>query len=161
MFNARCIKHEIKQPSSYRHIDIERIVRRKFKLVSYSLDYLCKYFNTKHKKLDHSKFPGMILWVECMNGNIEAWEEMRRYNEHDVLSTEDLYNIVSPWDNSINFSVYTDNTLNKCNCGGGKFRSKGYAYTATGKFKRLVCSDCGKNYQSKQNELTLEKERVC
>ena len=51
IFNSRCAKHGIMQPSSYKHIDVEKIVRKKFKLPSYSLDYLCNYFNTSRKNL--------------------------------------------------------------------------------------------------------------
>lgn len=35
-------------------------------------DKLC----VKYKKLNHSKFPGMELWRECLKGNSEAWTEM-------------------------------------------------------------------------------------
>ena len=158
IFNSRCAKHHIKQPSSYRHIDVEKIVRRKFKLPSYSLDYLCKYFNTPRKKLAHKAFPGMELWVECMHGNKKAWKEMELYNKVDVLSTEDVYNIVAPWDNSVNFSVYSENIKTECSC-GGKLIGKGYAYTASGQFQRYICVKCGKNYQGRQNLFSKEKRK--
>ena len=61
MVNARCAKHGLPRPSPYQHIDIEKIVRKRFKLVSYSLDYLTEYFDTPHKKLKHKKYPGMHL----------------------------------------------------------------------------------------------------
>lgn len=159
VFNARCEKHNIKPPSSFRHVDVEQIVRRKFKLVSYSLDYLCKYFDTKHKKSSHGNFPGMTLWIECMQGNIDAWNEMEKYNKLDVLSTEDVYNKVAKWDNSINFQVYTDNIIKQCSCGSTRLKSKGYNYTNTGKFKRLICRDCGKSMQERTNLLTIDKKK--
>lgn len=57
-------------------------------------DKFCK----KYKKLKHKKFPGHELWKECLKGNKEAWNEMRKYNIHDVLATEELYNVLKQWD---------------------------------------------------------------
>ena len=39
----------------------------------------------------------MKLWTECLNGNRQAWAEMKRYNIHDVLSTEELYTKIQAW----------------------------------------------------------------
>lgn len=159
MFNARCAKHGIHAPSTYRHIDVERIVRRRFKLVSYSLEYLCYYFKTKHKKLKHGNYPGMVLWTECMKGNQAAWREMEDYNKHDVLCTEELYHKIKAWDNSVNYNVFHNGLTNVCDCGSNKLKSKGYAYSNTGKYKRFICIGCGKNHQSKLNELDKEKRK--
>src|SRR5574343_45559 len=162
IFNSRCIKHKIAQPSSYQHIDVEAIARKKFKLPSYSLDYLCQYFDTPNKKSSHGKFPGLSLWIECMTGNVQAWKEMEHYNKKDVLSTEDLYKVMAPWDNSVNFQVFVEDvvldtcSLTTCN---GKLTSKGYAYTSTAKVKRMICTHCGKNYRFKQNLLSKDKKK--
>lgn len=159
MFNARCAKHDIQIPSPYRHLDIEQVVRRKFKLVSYSLDYLCNFFNTKHKKLKHGNFPGMVLWDECLNGNKKAWTEMERYNKHDVLSSEDVYHKVKKWDKSISFQTYNDNEYIQCNCGSTRLQKRGYNYSNVGKYQRFQCLDCGSWFSSKQNLLTPAKRK--
>ena len=39
----------------------------------------------------------MSLWVECLKGNKDAWSEMKKYNINDVLSTEELYNVIKAW----------------------------------------------------------------
>lgn len=158
MFNARCAKHDIDIPSPYRHLDVERIVRRKFKLVSYSLDYLCYYFNTKVKKLKHKNFPGMALWLECISGNIKAWHEMEEYNKADVLSTEEVYHKVKKWDTSIDFSVYSNDYIPVCICGNTHVQKRGYNYSNTGKFQRFICTKCGSWFSSKKNLLTKEKK---
>lgn len=95
--NARFITYGMKPPAPYRHLDTYRIVKRVAKFTSNKLEYLTAKLNKKYKKLSHSKFPGWSLWIECISGNREAWEEMKKYNIHDVLSTEELYENLKPW----------------------------------------------------------------
>lgn len=96
--NARFLYHEIESPSSYRHRDTLRMAKRHFNLTSYKLEYMTDKFCKKYKKLKHKKFPGHELWRECLNGNKTAWKEMEKYNCHDVLATEELYNVLKQWD---------------------------------------------------------------
>lgn len=95
--NARFILHGWTPPSPYRHIDTYRVVRRVASFTSNSLDYLTQKLCTKYKKLSHARFPGMSLWVECLAGNKAAWNEMRQYNIHDTLATEELYRKLEAW----------------------------------------------------------------
>lgn len=74
--NARFILNGFKPPSSYKHIDTLVIARKHFGFTSNKLKYMTDKLCTKYKKLDHSKFPGMELWRECLKGNSEAWTEM-------------------------------------------------------------------------------------
>ena len=92
------------------------------------------------------------------SGNQAAWKEMERYNKYDVLSLEELYEKLAPWDSSINFNIYNEDTHNKCSCGSTKFRRKGYAYTEVGKFQRYECLGCGKNSRDRKNLLNKEKK---
>lgn len=159
-FNARFIQHGLGKPSSYRHIDTEKVVRKNFYFSSYSLEYLSERLCKKYKKLKHSKFPGKSLWTECIRkNNLEAWKEMETYNKYDVLSTEELYIILRPWDNSINFSVYYDTDDSVCGCGSREFRKNGHTYGSTGKFQRYECKKCNTELKHSGNELSLEKRR--
>ena len=115
-------------------------------------------FWKKNKKLTKRKYSGFELWKECLLGNKEAWEEMRAYNIKDVLSLEELYLKLQPWDSSFNNNLYRDSDIIACNCGANDFTSKGYAYTATGKFKRYVCKSCGAETRDRINHFTKEKK---
>lgn len=157
--NARFISHGFQPPSSFKHIDILQVTRRKFGFTSHKLEYMTNKLCVKYKKQKHRKYPGFELWKECLSGNLEAWQSMENYNKYDVLSLEELYNIVIPWDNSINFNLYTDEETNTCKCGSTKFNSKGYHYTATGKFKRYKCVKCGAEQRSRKNLFTKEKRQ--
>ncbi len=158
--NSRFLEHEMPPPSSYRVIDTLSIAKKNFALTSNKLEYMSNQFNEKYKKLSHKKFPGFSLWTACLAGNQDAWIEMEKYNKYDVLSLEELYNKLAPWDNSINFGVYDDELEQLCSCGSeNELEKKGFAYTASGKFQRYRCVDCGKQYQAKQNFLTYEKRK--
>lgn len=149
--NARFIIHGLKPPSSFQHIDTRRLAKKHFGFTSNSLEYMAEALDLKHKKLKHKKFPGQELWTECLNGNQTAWKEMAKYNKYDVLTLEDLYKTLIPWDNTINFNVYYGDTGAVCTCGSKSFSFNGYSYTKTGKFQRYECKACGSELKARQN----------
>lgn len=158
--NARFILNGLGKPSPYRHIDTLRIARKNFAFTSNKLEYMTNKLCTKYKKLtDERKFSGFSLWKECLKDNIKAWREMERYNKYDVLSLEELYHKLQPWDTTIAFSNFTDNEELVCNCGSTKLQKRGFDVTSTGKYQRYQCQDCGKWHRDKTNLLTKEKRK--
>lgn len=155
--NSRFKIHGMEPPSSFRHIDTKQVASRLFGFTSNSLEYLSEKLNKKYKKLKHKKFPGMDLWDECVAGNKEAWKEMKRYNIHDVLALEELYNGLVAWDNSLNFSIYHEN--NTCSCGSTEFIKKGFKFTNAGKYQRYKCVKCGSEAKDKTNLLTKARKK--
>lgn len=158
--NARFILSGFSPPSSYRHIDTQEIAKRHFAFTSNKLAYMTDKLCVTYKKLtDHGKFPGHMLWTECLKDNIEAWKEMELYNKYDVLSLEELYHKLIVWDgNRINFNVYNDSLETLCKCGSKDFIKNGFAYTNTSKFQKYRCKNCGSESRSKTNLLTKEKK---
>lgn len=156
--NARFILNGMKPPSPFKHIDTMRIAKKRFAFTSNKLAYMSEKL-CKNKKLKHKKFPGFELWTECLKGNKEAWNEMRKYNIMDVIALEELYNKLQPWDNTINFSAYTSENAHRCNCGSSAIRKKGFGYTKRGRFQRYVCTDCGANFSNYENLLSKEKRK--
>jgi uncharacterized protein YprB with RNaseH-like and TPR domain len=157
--NARFIINGMKPPSSYKHEDTKVIAKKHFAFTSNGLEYMSKNLNEKYTKLDHKKFPGQELWNECLKGNQQAWKEMEKYNKHDVLALEELYDRLSPWGGSIDPALYSYDEAAKCICGSDSFLKRGYFYTAAGKFQRYRCNKCGKESRSKTNLFTLEKKK--
>ena len=156
--NARFVLNGMKPPSSYRHIDTKQIASKKFAFTSNKLEYMTSKLCTKYKKLTHKKFPGYELWRECLAGNLQAWKEMEKYNKYDVLSLEELYTKLQAWDNSINFSVFSDDLSYTCNCGSTNIQKNGYAYGKFGKYQRYYCGDCGAEVRGRTNLLSKEKK---
>lgn len=158
--NARFFKHKFRPPTSYKNYDTKIIAQRFFKFSSNKLAFMTDEFNEKYKKLEHGKFPNFKLWKECMKGNKEAWKEMEEYNKHDVLSLEELFMLMLPWDTSINWNVYTHSANNFCTCGSTKFMPhKKDKHTNVGKYARVVCVGCGKEFFKRDNLLSKEKRK--
>lgn len=158
--NARFAINGMKPPSKYRHIDTLKIAKKNFAFTSNKLEYMTDKLCTKHKKMTKRKYAGFDLWKECLKGNIDAWKEMETYNKLDVLSLEELYYKLIPWDSSINFDVYHDAFHNVCKCGSTESKRNGFAYTNNGKYQRFKCVKCGSETRSKKNLLLKEKRET-
>lgn len=89
--NNRIAEHDLPVPDLYKTIDTRKIAKRHIRMPWYSLAYMTERFNKKYKKQDHKEFPGFSLWDQCMAGNKKAWECMKKYNQFDVLSLEELF----------------------------------------------------------------------
>lgn len=159
--NARFILNGFKPTSSFRHIDTFQLAKARFGFTSNKLEYMTDKLCTKYKKIDHSDFAGFKLWSECLKGNIEAFESMKKYNCYDVLSLEELYLKLRPWDRKHpNLNVYDEDTEeNSCTCGSVEFAKHGFVYTNHGKFQRYVCKKCGAESRDKTNLLNKSKRK--
>lgn len=157
--NARFILNGMKPPKPYKHIDTKVLAKRHFAFTSNRLEYMTEKLCVKYKKLKHPKFSGFELWKACLAGNISAWREMEKYNKHDVLSLEELYHKLAPWDTSINFNVYHDREDNVCQCGHPALQRRGFSYTATGKFQKFWCKSCGAWTSGRTNLLSPIKRK--
>ncbi len=156
--NARIEIHKIKPPSSFRQIDTCQLAKKHFGFTSNKLEYLSDKLNTKYKKLKHKKYPGHELWRECLAGNQDAWKDMAKYNNYDILATEELYvGSFMKWDNSVNFNLYHDEETTICTCGSTDFVKNGHVYLSTGKYQRYSCKACGSELRDRTNLLTKDK----
>ncbi|MNQ24612.1 hypothetical protein D3C85_378110 [compost metagenome] len=150
--NARLILNGLPKPSSYRMIDTLEVSKRNFGFTSQKLAYLTDKLCSA-KKLDHSKYPGHSLWTACMKGDVEAWECMREYNIMDVISLEELYLILSSWDNKLpNMDVYVDEVLDM-----SVWEKTDFHYSQLGKYQKYRNKITGQEKRSRVNLLTKEK----
>lgn len=151
--NARFVIHGMKPPSTYRHIDVLQIAKSQFGFTSNKLQYMTETLCKKHKKSGHAKFSGFELWSECLRGNLEAWTEMENYNILDILSLEELYSIISPWDAKLpNFDVYDDEPNDN-----EEWVKEGFVYSNLGKYDRYRNTVTGQQRRGNINLLTKEK----
>lgn len=151
--NARFIINGLPKPSTYRLIDTLEIAKQQFGFTSNKLEYMTDKLCSKTVKSKHEKFPGHLLWSECLKGNSEAWAEMKEYNIDDVLSLEELYNLLSSWDSKLpNFDVYVDEVLDM-----SEWEKDGFHYTNLGKYQRYRNKLTGQQRRSRVNSLSKEK----
>ena len=142
---ARFMLNGIKPVRFLKHIDLYRELKG-VGFTSHSLDYLTAKFCTKYKKLPHKKFPGMSLWIECSKGNPEAWAEMKKYNNHDVLSTEELYEKTKRWLPKVTYEL--EHPIPVCTkCGGRSFIKEGFRRCKNETYNRRYCKACGQLYK--------------
>jgi len=153
--NTRLIINRLPQCKPVKHIDLYRIAKEKFAFTSNSLAYLSKTLTPHTEKLSHSKYPGKEMIKECLRGNIDAWEENRKYNEMDVLATEALLEVMLPWsDKAVNLALFSDepDTLDN-------WEPVGFHYTSAGKYKVYRNLTTGKYMRSRINEFSKEKRK--
>ena len=129
-------------PSPYKDVDLMLAVKRQFKFASNKLDHVAKQLGLG-AKVQHD---GFDLWRRCMEGDAKAWATMRRYNKHDVVLTEQLYDRLLPWiPNHPHHGLYVDDASTpRCgSCGSTELQRRGYAVTQLGKYQRFQCQGCG------------------
>lgn len=89
--NARAAKHNLDINVMVRSFDIMKQAKSKFRIPSYSMKFMCEYFDVE-QKLSHE---GIKMWDMIESGTPEEQKEylekMITYNRGDIISTEALY----------------------------------------------------------------------
>ncbi len=155
--NARVKFWKLKPPSTFKKLDVMKIVRKHYELPYYSMEYVAEFFGVG-RKLKHKRFPGIELWKECALGNIAAFEEMRKYNIQDVFTCDEILDEAAPWHKMPNLDVWFEDKENICWCGSKEFKANGKQHTDTGVFQRYRCIKCGHEKRSRKNLLEKTKK---
>lgn len=157
---SRLVVHGYKPPSPFKMVDTCKSARREFGFASNSLEYLANVLGCTPKD-KHKKFAGFELWLECIRGNDEAWEEMKHYNIQDVQVLEEIYLKMRPYiRNHPNVANIEEAGEPLCpKCASGDLQWRGFAYTQVGKFHRFQCQSCGGWGRTRYTEKTLEERK--
>lgn len=140
--NREFLKYGLAPPAPYRHIDLLKIAKRRFRFASNKLDHLARELDLP-RKVSHR---GHDLWIACMNGEKDAWREMEEYNKQDVVVLEELYYRLLPWiDTHPNCALYREpgDELICTNCGSDDVHQRGVQHNKTHSYTRYQCNDCG------------------
>lgn len=104
--NTRAAKHGLLVNRYTKSFDIYKQAKKTFRLPSYSMDYMSKYFGLTPKQ-NHE---GIIMWEMCEYGTKEQQKEyldkMVEYNKGDIVTTEELYLTLKPY-----FSTVTNKAV--------------------------------------------------
>lgn len=143
-FTQRAAYHGLPEPSPYRVLCTLKGLKKSMALPSNSLGYSTKYFKLSHNKLHHE---GISLWIECMNGNREAFGRMKTYNIGDIPTLRELYLKIRAFiPNHPNVALYFgDKDVMRCGvCGSTELKLlEGKAYTNLSVFDAYRCDCCG------------------
>ena len=136
--NARFILNDMPPPSPYKSIDTLKIARREFAFSSNKQDFLTKTFGLAEKlKTDFQ------LWLDCMDGDKSALNNMLSYNERDVVGLEQVYLKLRPYiKNHPNLGVLMDDSV--CpTCGSKSIKASNATYfTSSNEFPVYRCGGC-------------------
>lgn len=155
--NREFLKLGLTPPSPYQQVDLLKVARKQFRFASNKLDHLLKELELTGK-VDHR---GFELWVECMNGDPEAWAEMERYNRGDITGLEPLYRRMLPWiTNHPNQALYGGFDRPACtNCGSELMQRRGFRRTKVGMYRQYVCKSCGTWMRERTTDLLPEERK--
>jgi len=145
--NSRWVHYGMPPPSAYKVVDTLKMARSMFRFGINKLDYIARYLNQGRKMKHH----GFKMWVECMNGDPDAWETMRKYNIQDVRLLEGVYLTMRSWDpRHPNVGLmYKDNELRCVCCGSDKvIHVSKHSFTNKSIWGVYRCRKCGKVMRS-------------
>jgi len=142
-------------PAPAKSFDLLKVVKSKFRLPSYKLEYVVKYFGVG-KKLKNS---GHELWVRCMANDPAAWAEMEQYNVHDTVLLEGLFEKLKPWIKGLLPPDHSGDLSTCRSCGSSNLHRRGFSFTHVSKFQRYQCQDCGSWGRSGANEISTETRK--
>ena len=154
--NARFIHHEMDPPSPAKQVDTLKMARQSFGFTSNKLDWLGEHLGVG-RKVHHD---GFDLWVRCMKGDDQSWEDMVRYCRGDVELLERVYLRLRPWAKTHpNIAAYTDDVEGCPRCTSKNRYANGTRRTLVGKYQRYQCKDCGHWYSGAVNEMGAEDRK--
>lgn len=156
--NTRFLKHGLTPPSPYILIDTLLTLRSKFSLTSNKLDWVAsEFFGYEGKiKTDFS------LWERCSRGDKEALEEMKKYNEQDVLILEEVYLRIRPWiQPHPNVSLFIDTDKHACpSCGSENLSDAGTYCTYANEYDAHRCNDCGAISRKRSSNIPVNRKKT-
>ncbi len=137
--NARFWKNHIVKPSSYKVIDTLTSAKAVFGLTYNSMDFIAKYIGMQEKL--ETDFD---LWKGCDNGNKEALQYMRDYNEQDIRVQEEVYTEMRGWiPNHPDMSVYASLTGVCPVCLDTNYEKIGLYTASKLQYPEYRCETCG------------------
>ena len=136
--NSRFLYWGLKPPSPYKTVDTLKIARRIFKQDSNRLGDLSKFLGYEDKLPTH----GWDTWRGCINGDRKSWNDLKKYNAHDVVINEFVYDRLAPWlPNHLSLNAFGQPGCPVCS--SPRVQSRGFNIAKTRRTPRLHCQDCG------------------
>jgi len=139
--NARAAKHRLDVNTMVKSFDVQREMKRVFRIPSYAMKYTAKYFELDQQKMEHE---GEIMWQMIEDGTPEQQREylkkMVNYNVQDILTTEELYiSLRKYFGHKMHFGVFDGENKWTCpNCGTNNISLEKTSFTAAGTVQRFM-----------------------
>lgn len=145
--NGEFAKQGWKQPAPYIKVDLWKLAKQNFRLISGKLDYLALTM-VGDRKVSHE---GFTLWKSCINpvdspDKAAAWKRMKAYGIKDTVLLEPLFELLRPMMRNLNYGLWAEpGTLACTHCGSTDVQKRGFRRTTAGVFQRYQCNEdvCG------------------
>jgi predicted RNA-binding Zn-ribbon protein involved in translation (DUF1610 family) len=89
---------------------------------------------------------------------LKALKDMHRYNQHDIVLLEGVFNKMRNRIKIPNRHLYheEDAEMSCPDCGFQNIRRRGYNYYKTRKTLQYLCKNCGRNFSGRKGLITVE-----
>lgn len=165
-FDMRHLNREFKEqglvePSPYQYVDLMKVVKNKFYLPSYKLEYVLRWLK-KDGKIQHS---GFKMWNDIHSNDpavaLRARKLFEKYNIGDIVKTEQVYDELKGWvPNHPNMQLFIERgTEASCPlCSSENVKKDGTAPRGNlSRVQKYECKDCGKYFSGKLSVIRAEE----
>lgn len=139
--NTRLLYHGLEPLPPMLTVDTKKMASKIGGFTSNKLDYLAKFLGVGEKI--HVEYG---LWLQVMQGSKKAIAEMVRYNKHDVVVNEKVYDKLLPYMKShphVGAMNGQDRHASCPKCGSKEIKYNGTKFTAAGlKKQECQCKKC-------------------
>lgn len=140
--NREFLELGLMPPAPFSPVDLYTTNSKTFRFDSGKLAFITERLALTGKM----KHEGFELWMKVMAGEEQARADMEAYNIQDVVTTEELYEVLLPWiKGHPNMGLFVDVAAHICpNCGSDKVQRRGTSRTGLRVYQRYQCQTCGK-----------------
>lgn len=153
MLNNRVFLRGMEPLGPTKSIDTLKLARRHFRLAHNKLDYLAHQLGLGSKiKTDFE------LWRNCYLGDKKALAEMQRYNKHDVVLLEQVFDRMLPYVNGVPALYEAGHEMERAciNCGSSNVQKRGKYRTKASVFQRFYCNNCHKYSRARTSDRNVK-----
>jgi hypothetical protein len=152
--DTRILHHGLPALPPITSIDTYKVAKSKLLFNSNKLDYIGKFLGVGKKMPTTSG-----LWMKILNGDAKAHKEMVKYNKHDVVLLEKVYQKLIPYmQNHVNREIYGG--IGCPRCGSKKIQSRGFHRAITKTYRRFCCQKCFGWFRDLKGTKETTKSRV-
>lgn len=154
--NSRAAKYGLDVNLHVKSLDVQKECKRLFRLPSYSMKYLGRYFEIPVQKM---KVHLEDIWEDLIYGtkkeSKKAMKLLIKYNMQDILTTEQLYLRLKKYlKHPIHFGVFKGGAKSTCPiCGSSNVELVKTTFTAAGTVQRIMkCKEDSHLYKISNSE---------
>lgn len=139
--NGRFLLHGLDPIQPPRTIDTLKLARKNFGFAYNKLDYLAHIMGLGNKIKTEFEW-----WTSAMEGDAATLAKMVKYNRHDVVLLEKVFDKMKPYVRNLPRLVDAERELEHAcpSCGSGDLQKRGFHRTNASTFQTWKCNRCAR-----------------